>query len=1008
MKYFSITFLLAGIHFSLWSQPAPSIYYELEKNYNANAFEACVQMEKQVELFTRNRIDTLAANSFFYLGDAYNQLGELKKALAYFEREKSILSSLGMAYISDYSNSLSNLAYLYLQDGNYTRAGQAADELLLTDRKLFSPQDDPFIQSVLYISDIYLQLDRLRDAENILSHALKAQHSKSLNRGLLLNKLGDLYSYTGQYSKASHALMEAVDLLAEGAGEESPEYISTAINLGILYMNQGKYPQAEEIFDVALSKVNRSETAYASVLNNQALVFQSLGQLDRAEKTLQEIKKTDSVEVGTSHPDYAVTLSNLALVYGDLGKFSEAELTLKKALDIQAQNQEGHTLSYARKLNNLAKIHQMAGSPEKSIPLLQNALTIFKRTMGRKSAEYATATYNLGLAYWKSGKGATGYKYLKTSAAIRAKVLGKNHPRYAESLLKMGEYQWYKKSVIDARRSFGDVFENYYFQIDETFPVLTEEEKTRFYYTNIRGAFDKFNSFAVSHQHEEPALLNDVYDYLINTKGSIMLATEKVRRSIMTSGDSTLIGQFELWQASKEQIAKSYSLNQENPQLDSLLTSSNHLEKEVARRSADFAGQFIREKTSWKEIQKSLKEGEAAVEVLRFKNYSPEAGGEFTEEVRYAFLAVTSETKDQPAIILLGEGNHLESKYLRYYLNNIKYKLTDEHSYRHYFEPLAEYLRKEKVSRVYLSPDGVYNLINVNSIQNPSSKQFLIDEFDIRFVTNTRELTETTIRRNDHQSSVLIGFPKFNLDTTELHYHHPIKTTSRAGNLTRTWRGGLLRYMRGEEGISQLPGTQVEIDKIARLFGATSSVFTTDMASESVTKKVNSPTILHIATHGYFLEDEKEDVKKSAAPYMSSPLLNAGLMLAGAENFLKTGEPLNENGDDGILTAFEALNLNLDGTELVVLSACETALGDVKNGEGVYGLQRAFKLAGARNIVMSLWNVDDQATQELMTTFYAEMIRTNDQHQAFRTAQRQVKEKYPSPFYWAAFIMVGI
>lgn len=1004
MKYLVTAILACCLSTAVQAQSLPPVYRQLEEHYNQNAFEACLDMEKQVQRFAHNRIDTLAANSLFYLGDAFYQMGNTNKAVTCFEGEKKTLFALGLSNTEDYSNSLSNLAYLYLEAGDYSRAGHAADELLDINRKIYTPDDQRFAESMLSITDIYLRLDRFPDAEKILLHAVKAQKKKTLVRGLLLNKLGDLYTYTGQYSRAEKYLMESLEINAAEAGENSAEYANTAINLGILYMSQGKYPEAEEIFDIALSQIDPSESAYAPLLNNQALVFQSLGQLDRAENTLHLIRQADSIAFGPAHPNYAITLSNLGLVYADQKKFEDAEKALRKALAIQKINDEGKSLSYARKLNNLAKVLQLRGLAEDAVPLLEEARTIFKKIMGKSSPEYATASYNLGLALWKSGKGETGYKYLKSSADIRAKVLGKNHPRYAESQLKIAEYLWHKKMTRDARQSFNEVFQNYYFQIDETFPVLTEEEKSSFYYTHIREAFDVFNSFAVAHREEQPDLLGDVYNYLINTKAAIMFATEKVKASIRASGDTTLIQQYELWEASREKIAKLYSLNQEHPQLDSLLRTAHQLEKDLARKSSTFEGQFIRKKYDWRAIRQTLKAGEAAVEVLRFRNFNPEAGGNFAEEVRYGFLVVTAGTSEQPDLVLLKNGNDMESKFLKYYRNNIRYKMPDVYSWFHYFDPLAQHLKQKKITRVYLSPDGVYNQINLNTIENPDTKKFIVDEWNIHLVTNTRELTDVPSALDGSGPSILIGYPTFNLDT--LLDNKARTEESRGAGISRTWRGGLLRYMRGEEGISTLPGTQTEVLGISELFGdGASAVFTGPKASEQAAREADNPRILHIATHGYFLEDEATGDKRSV--YISSPLLNAGLILAGAENFLKTGVPLNDNGDDGILTAFEAMNMNLDQTELVVLSACETALGDVQNGEGVYGLQRAFKLAGARNIIMSLWNVDDDATQELMTTFYEEMLGSGDRHKAFRTAQQKLREKYDSPFYWGAFILVG-
>ncbi|HRH36560.1 MAG TPA: CHAT domain-containing protein, partial [Catalimonadaceae bacterium] len=201
--------------------------------------------------------------------------------------------------------------------------------------------------------------------------------------------------------------------------------------------------------------------------------------------------------------------------------------------------------------------------------------------------------------------------------------------------------------------------------------------------------------------------------------------------------------------------------------------------------------------------------------------------------------------------------------------------------------------------------------------------------------------------------------------------------------------------------LADLPGTKVEVDKIASILDAGGwevKSHTGAGALEQNIKESYKPRLLHIATHGFFQADTTNG---------SNPLLRSGLMLTGAGSTLK-GEK-NETGEDGILTAYEAMNLNLDNTDLVVLSACETGLGEIKNGEGVYGLQRAFKVAGAKSIIMSLWKVSDQATQELMVSFYRHWLGKLNigKRAAFLAAQKELKAKYSNPYYWGAFVMVG-
>jgi CHAT domain-containing protein len=213
--------------------------------------------------------------------------------------------------------------------------------------------------------------------------------------------------------------------------------------------------------------------------------------------------------------------------------------------------------------------------------------------------------------------------------------------------------------------------------------------------------------------------------------------------------------------------------------------------------------------------------------------------------------------------------------------------------------------------------------------------------------------------------------------------------------------------------LSELPGTKVEVEKISEILnpaGMQVNKFLSNQALESKIKSLESPKVLHIATHGFFLSDtdlrEEEDFTSTTERAFTNPLLRSGILLAGANKTFNEGGNYNLP-EDGVLTAYEAMLLNLSNTDLVILSACETGLGEERNGEGVFGLQRAFSMAGSKNMLMSLWKVSDAGTQELMTLFYKHWITDKNTASAFQKAQLEMMKKNPNPYIWAAFVCVG-
>jgi CHAT domain-containing protein len=332
---------------------------------------------------------------------------------------------------------------------------------------------------------------------------------------------------------------------------------------------------------------------------------------------------------------------------------------------------------------------------------------------------------------------------------------------------------------------------------------------------------------------------------------------------------------------------------------------------------------------------------------------------------------------------MLNDGKKMETRYFKFYRNAITGKIPDEISYGVFCKPIIDGIGQS--STIYLSADGIYNQINLEAIPSPDGK-YVIDNANIVLVSNTKDL-----------------------------YLKKLKSKSTAGN-TATLFGNPTFYLTAsaDQSISSLPGTEKEVTQIDYMLkqkGYATVEYTEKAASEENLKELNSPKILHFATHGFYkpttqvtLEDE---LGSSEAALSQNPLMRSGLLLKGAGDLLdKTN--YNFNMENGILTAYEAMSLNLDKTLLVVLSACETGLGELEAGEGVQGLQRAFLVAGSNFLIMSMFKVDDDATQKLMVTFIQKYLNSGNMRQSFIDAKKELRVEYPEPIYWGAFMMIGL
>ncbi len=588
----------------------------------------------------------------------------------------------------------------------------------------------------------------------------------------------------------------------------------------------------------------------------------------------------------------------------------------------------------------------------------------------------------------------------------------KNTKNFRESTQPFSNYAWFSmrdRHFEEATKTYNELFNLNADWINDIIFSFGEKAFVTYYNSKLKEGYENFHSFVKIAKEKQPALFpglaSQAYNNLLFTKSISLQGTKKRKEAFLRSNDAGINKLYDQWVDKKQQLIRQYfraeepngpdtSIQINRDRLNKLQDEVNHLENELSSKAKGFKKYLKISPPDWTNVRDKLKEGEAAIEMIRFQWRDQVY---YSDSTYYAAYIITKNSQHPDVVYLPDDARDLDNKYYTLYKNNIKLKLDDEESYNHFWKPIAVQLSAysgsggKGVRKIYFSPDGIYHLINISTLKNQETGKFLLDEMEIHYTTSGVDIASTSTNAAV-QTAVLIGRPSYKTGSI---------TAVPVGDATTR---SLLRNFK-DNNIPDLPGTEEEIMAIKKEMDGNKigvTYYLRDQATEDKLYTLHSPGVLHIATHGYW-SPAGENATDGYRVF--NAMANSGLLLAGVVNYYSS--PVYPDTYDGILTAYEAENLDLENTSLVILSACETSLGHMDAGEGVYGLQRAFRAAGAASIMTSLWKVDDNATKDFMIQFYQQFLKTNDKDAAFIFAQKAVKEKYVQPYYWGAFVMTG-
>jgi CHAT domain-containing protein len=790
----------------------------------------------------------------------------------------------------------------------------------------------------------------------------------------------------GDYEIALESGARALRIREAALGPDHPDVAVSLNDVANVYENMERSEQAIALFQRAIAICERvlepDHPVLAIVLMNAGASYRTRRDLLKAEEAYTWALKIQQKVLGSEHRNTAVVRNNLGLVYQDrreyaaaLREFEGAEATLERLF-----SRESPIVREAAM--NAANTYMLLGNYQAAESRYARLLPMLERTLGPKHPSTAMLLYNYGSCLRFDGKLEEAERMYLKSQGIREEVLGEEHPsvgRTASVLALLAEARGDIADAVKGQRRAAEITER---QLQLNLAIGSEREKLA-YLTQLPSDTSQMVSTAIRSGDAASAEL--AATVVLQRKGRVeeaMAQTIGALRSRLNTEDARLLDE---WNSRTGELARlvlngpgTGTPSAHRQKIRAVEEERGRLEDILSRHSG---GLFANsKKTTLDAVQAAIPRDAALLEFVVYLPVDPHATIDARQFGPARYAAFVLRPSGPPRWTDLGGATEVERLVARVRSAMSDPKRSDARQlsqalHRALMEPLRPWL--DGASHLILSPDGALHLIPFGALQEAGGR-YLVERHTLSYVTSGRELPKLVAAapRPPQAPPVIVADPWFG-EPQESGGTRPARRSITTGkDLSEVY-------------FAPLPGTAAEAHQIQSLFPQ-ARLITGRQATKAALTSVSAPRILHLATHGFFLEDQ-------AAGHIENPLLRAGLALAGA------------NRAGGVLTALEASGLNLRGTGLVTLSACDTGLGEVKNGEGVYGFRRALHVAGAETLVMSLWAVSDQATREWMTGYYTGLRDGLGRSEALRRAQLRMLRRVgrQHPFYWAGFIPSG-